>query len=114
MRWGLPIERKDAGSRCRAWIYDKETKQSIKPLWWQTDDGKVALEITLRSGESAHLMVFARLQSEPGAYFIYQPVGNTGAEIQISMWQVGRLHPESSTLRFGMRMKLESFAWIAQ
>lgn len=82
IQWGLAFDRKDA-AQCRAWIYDSDTKRGIRPLWWQTRDGKMVQEMTIKSGETGNLFVFARLEDEPGAYFIYQPAGHEGRDIQI-------------------------------
>lgn len=68
---GLVVDRSPA-HQCRAWLYDIETNDVIKQLWWQTSDGKMTQEVTLKSGESAGLMVFARLGNEKQKYFVYQ------------------------------------------
>lgn len=68
---GLVVDRNPA-HQCRALLYDKETNHPIKPLWWRTSDGKMTQEVTLKSGEQASLMLFARLGDEPRKYFVYQ------------------------------------------
>lgn len=74
---GLVVDRNPA-HRCSAFLYDKETNQSIKPLWWRASDGKMTREVTLKSGESASLMLFARLSNEQRKYFVYQ-LDNAGS-----------------------------------
>jgi hypothetical protein len=68
---GLVVDRNPA-HQCRAWLYDKETDHAIKPLWWRTSDRKMTQEITLKSGEFADLMLFARFGNETRKYFVYQ------------------------------------------
>jgi hypothetical protein len=74
---GLVVDRNPA-HKCRAWLQDKETNQTIKSLWWRTSGGQLMQEVTLGSGESASLMLFARLNDEQRKYFVYQPGGPEG------------------------------------
>jgi hypothetical protein len=67
---GLIFKRDDA-EKCSAMLYDKETGDFIRALWWQLPGSAPNREATLSSGQSASLMLFARLDSEPLKYFVY-------------------------------------------
>lgn len=80
---GLSIER-NAATECTAGILDKETGTYIARLWWWPPSGTSdpwQSMITLRSGESRALMLFARLENEPTRYFIFAPSADTASPL---------------------------------
>jgi hypothetical protein len=71
---GVTVER-DPAREIIASIYDKETGERITHLWWRSVDnpGTVRASVkVINSAETWDLMLFARLNSEPLRYFIYQ------------------------------------------
>ena len=74
---GLTITRNPA-EECIADIHDKETGDFIAPLWWRSPDdpSRVVRIISIRTGQTAELMLFARLNSEHLRYFIYASGGD--------------------------------------
>lgn len=60
---------------CRAFLYDKASGESMGLLWWRALPTAEAFTqtITLNSGESAELMLFARLNDERSKYFKFDP-----------------------------------------
>ena len=79
---GLPVDRSPA-YECHASLYDKATKQHIAPLWWRTRDGTMTRSVTLKSGESATLMLFAREHNDRRKYFAYQLKDGASKELLI-------------------------------
>lgn len=73
-RIGLPMERETA-KKCMAVLYDRQSGESLGQLWWQLPEGKMSLTTSIESGESATLMVIARLGEEQDQYFIFKPRG---------------------------------------
>jgi hypothetical protein len=63
---------------CMASVYDKKTGEFIAPLWWRSpsDPGRVVRTVSIKCGEYAELMIFARLNAELLRYFIYSSNGN--------------------------------------
>jgi hypothetical protein len=71
---GLSIDRNPA-NECRAQMLDKKSGQFITSLWWRSRGEPEILKptVTIRSGETFDLFLFARLNTEPSRYFIFQP-----------------------------------------
>ncbi len=72
---GLTVDRNPA-NECRASLYDKKTGKHVAMLWWRSShDPAPPLHptVTLQSGQSATLMLFARLDDEPTKYFVFAP-----------------------------------------
>jgi hypothetical protein len=68
---GLPVERNTA-KECNAVLLDKASGEFVTHLWWRSVvDGRFEWKrlVDLASGESADLMLFARLDAEPTRYF---------------------------------------------
>jgi hypothetical protein len=74
---GISIDRAPA-RECRAWMIDKLTGENIGGLWWrsQTNPDRMQQTVTIESGETFSLMLFARTE-DSSAYFAYQPQGET-------------------------------------
>lgn len=75
-QYGLVVDRNPA-NECSAHLYDKQSGQPIKPLWWRLPDGSYARQTTIESGKQATLMLFARSHDEPLKYFPFQPANST-------------------------------------
>lgn len=60
---------------CRALLYDKKTGEFVSMLWWRTRDEppQMVQTVTLHSGETIDLLLFARLDSQRSKYFVYEP-----------------------------------------
>ena len=73
---GLTIVRNPA-DECIANIHDKETEEFIAPLWWRLSDDpdRAVRTVSIKTGQTVSLMLFARLNSEPLRYFIYTSSG---------------------------------------
>lgn len=76
LRWGISFE-KNIARDCRAHLILPETGEHIGQLWWQGPDGSVMETATIRSGDSASLIVFSRLDDKSCQYFVYQPLDRT-------------------------------------
>jgi hypothetical protein len=76
---GWTVERIPA-SDCSATLFEKGTNLHVAPLWWRstTNPNDVQQVVTIPSGGSWDLLLFARLNSEPGNYFVFAP-GSVGA-----------------------------------
>ena len=72
VEWGLVLERTPA-HECRASLYDKETNKFVKQLYWRTSEGKFVDVVTISSGHSEQLYLFARKADEKLKYFVFQP-----------------------------------------
>lgn len=79
---GLIIDR-DPVQECRAHLFDKQTGDPIRLLWWQGRDLKMTQVATIKSGESANLMLFARFDQQPMRYFVYQSKSEESHDLEI-------------------------------
>lgn len=79
---GLIIDR-DPVQDCRAHLFDKQTGDAIRPLWWQGRDLKMTQVFTIKSGENANLMLFARFDEHPMKYFVCQPKSEESRDLEI-------------------------------
>ena len=84
----LLIER-NVAKECRAWIYDASENRAMTILWWQVKSAPMVQFVTLDSGESASLFLFARTEAEPLHYFLFQPANNTDNMPKIPAPEVG-------------------------
>jgi hypothetical protein len=69
---GFSFDR-DPAKDCRAMIFDKETGDLISELCWRRE-GELSpwqRRVTIPSGESYYLALFARLDGEPTRYFVF-------------------------------------------
>jgi hypothetical protein len=73
---GLTIVRNPA-EECIANIHDKDTGEFIAPLWWRSPDDpdRAVRTVSVKTGQTVELMLFARLNSEALRYFIYTSSG---------------------------------------
>jgi hypothetical protein len=71
---GLAVDRNPA-TQCSAQLVDKASGDPIVGLYWRsrTQADRYEASTTIPGGESAILMLFARLSSEPTEYFVFQP-----------------------------------------
>lgn len=69
--FGAHVIDRDPAQQCRAALLD-ESGEHISHLWWN-NAGKVTEIITIKSGESANLLLFIREASNTERYFAYQP-----------------------------------------
>jgi hypothetical protein len=72
---GLPISR-HAATDCRAFLHDRETDEFVASLWWRVHrSGTIEYEdtVTLGTGESGELMLFARQDQDATEYFPFVP-----------------------------------------
>jgi hypothetical protein len=71
---GLTIDRRPAVG-CSAGIVDKTSGQFVAQLWWQPENPGEPWRtaVTIESGESRNLMLFARTSEERTRYFIFEP-----------------------------------------
>jgi hypothetical protein len=79
---GYAVDR-DAAKECRATILDKQTGRHIAPLWWRSRSSEYSNTVTIESGQSYDLMLFARLDSEPLKYFVFASKPETPHELMI-------------------------------
>ena len=74
---GLTVIR-DPAIQCQATIHDVQNgNRHIAMLWWRPltePDGDWDRTVTIQSGETFELALFARLDTEPTKYFIFEPV----------------------------------------
>jgi hypothetical protein len=72
---GFSFDREPA-KECHGRIYDKATGDFIAPLWWRRAGTALGWQqgVTIESGESCELGLFARLSSEPTKYFVFEPI----------------------------------------
>jgi hypothetical protein len=75
IEWGLTVDR-SAARDCSASILDKETGESILPLWWRISHSIVEHTITLDAGDAADLLLASTQQAAADSYYIWQPTGN--------------------------------------
>ena len=61
---------------CFGTIMDNDTGDIISQLTWRVADGTLKRKVTLESGQSANLLIFAATDDDPGKYFIYEWHGN--------------------------------------
>lgn len=78
---GIPFERR-AAVDCRAWLSAKDDPRPV-PLWWRSmdDPRRCSQSATMRDGEQYELLLFARLNSEPSRYFIFDAQGESCAPV---------------------------------
>lgn len=69
--FGEVIDRSPA-HQCYALLLDKQSNEHICRLWWRDVDRKFRQEVTINSGQSAELFLFARRADELLKYFPYQ------------------------------------------
>jgi len=71
---GLTVDRSPA-SECQANLHDRKTGQYIAGLWWTPTQGGAPWQRTLAigSGGTVTLALFARLDSEPTKFFVFEP-----------------------------------------
>jgi hypothetical protein len=81
---GLTIDRNPA-NECTAAIYDNQSGRYVAPLWWRlpTEPDRMYQVVTVPSGTTFDLMLFARLDAERSTYFIYVPTSETSAEPKV-------------------------------
>ncbi|MDX2073613.1 MAG: hypothetical protein SFX19_04515 [Alphaproteobacteria bacterium] len=74
IEWGSPFYRSPA-QECRASLYDKNTNDFIRPLYWRDPNNhdSITPSVTLNCGEKAELMLFCKLYNEKLKYFVYEP-----------------------------------------
>lgn len=68
---GPTFDRKVA-HECRCRVIDEESGDLIGTLCWRMPDGTLQQAVTFKSGETADLLLFARLREEPTKYFMYE------------------------------------------
>jgi len=74
-RKGYIVESQTAHG-CTAWLYDKRGGGHPTGLYWRLEPGQPPTNlVTLGSGQTADLLLFARLEEEPTRYFVFQPDG---------------------------------------
>lgn len=77
-RRGHPFPR-SAAQDCYGRIFDGETGDLLATLYWQPEAGTSGpwqTAATIPSGHSRSLKLFARLDSEPDSYFVFQPMSD--------------------------------------
>jgi len=70
-----PLFDRKIAHECRGRIIEEESGDLIGALCWRMPDGNVQQVVTLKSGETADLLLLARLRDEPSKYFVYQHIG---------------------------------------
>ena len=71
---GVTVAR-NAAQECTAQLRDENGEQ-LAVLWWAVDEGsaqRYRRTVSIGNGETASLMLFARLHDEPLKYFPFQP-----------------------------------------
>lgn len=81
LQLGLPFQKDDAID-CRAQLFIAETNEHIGQLYWGTPNGPVEDTKTIRSGESANLILFVSMPGNDRRYFHYQPVNKEAGGIK--------------------------------
>ena len=79
---GYAVDR-NAAKECRANIRDKQTGRHIAPLWWRSRSSEYSNTVTIESGQSYDLMLFARLDNEPLKYFVFASKSDAPDELMI-------------------------------
>jgi hypothetical protein len=79
-RLGLPFQ-KSLAQDCRAQLFLADTNEHICQLWWSGPDSSVEDVKSIRSGDSASLLIFIAKNGEK-KYFPYQPKDRTTGEVK--------------------------------
>jgi hypothetical protein len=81
LRLGLPFQKTDAKD-CRAQLFLADTNEHVAQLWWQNNDGSVTDSKSIRSGDSASLLLFVCRVADR-KYFPYFPTNRQTGETKI-------------------------------
>src|SRR2546430_16427108 len=73
--FGNQIVERDPAGQCIANLFDESSKH-ICQLFWKVGE-KVCGTVEIRSGESAHLMLFVRKEDGSNTYFAYRPTSQS-------------------------------------